>query len=159
MKRTFAVVSAGSLLINTACFSYLPPAGGAVAPATDVRIELTGDGSSTMAAMIGPRVRTVSGRVRAVDAAGTTILDVEQVATWDGVATAYLGRDAVRLPREVIARADVRTLDRRRSWVAAGAISAAFVVVAAAAFAKARSRASGNHGRIGGSPPDLRAIP
>lgn len=156
-RAAAAVAGAVALLVNTACYSYLPPPGGTLEPGRDARVELTTEGSATLQAAVGPRIRVIEGRVRNADADGNATVDVEQLTSWDGVAADYAGRDPVRIPRSAIARAGIRTLDRQRSWVAAGVIGGVFAIAVVTALAKARSRASGSQGRIGGSAPDIRS--
>ena len=155
--RGVALVGAGALLVNSACYSYLPPPGGTLPADSEVQVELTADGSAQLQPVVGPRIRIVEGRVRAIDADGNPTIDIEQLTSWDGAVAPFTGRDAVRVPRAAIARAAVRTLDRKRSWTVAGVMGGVFLAAVITALAKARSRASGNPGRIGGSPPDLRA--
>jgi len=155
-RAATAAVAAAALLVNTACYSYLPPPGAVLPAEGDVRIELTADGSAAMQAAIGPRIRLIEGRIRATDADGTPTVDVEQLTSWDGVTVAYAGRAPVRVARSGIARADLRTFDRKRSWVAAGVMGGVFLAAVITALEKARSRASGDPGRIGGSPPEIR---
>jgi hypothetical protein len=150
------VIAGASLLLNTACYSYLPPPRGGAPADGDARIELTADGSAAMQSAIGPRIRIIEGRIRATDANGIATVDVEQLTSWDGIVVVYAGRGPVLVPRSGIARVDVRTLERKRSWIAAGVIGGVFVVAVVTALLKARSRASGDPGRIGGSPPDIR---
>ena len=157
-RRLWAWSAAGaSLLINTACYSYLPAPGGTPITGSDVQIELTADGSAALQAAIGPRIRIIEGRVRATDAAGNPTVDVEQLTSFDGLVVPYAGRDPVLIVRTNIRYVDVRTLNRRESWVAAGVIGGVFVVAVVTALIKARSKASGDPGRIGGAPPDIRA--
>jgi hypothetical protein len=151
------VIAGTSLLLNTACYSYLPPPGGTLPAEGDVQVELTADGSAMMQPVIGPRIHLVEGSVRAIDAEGNPTINIEQLTSWEGLTLPYAGRDPVRIPRSGIARADVRTLDRKRSWVAGGVVGGVFVVAVISALLKARSRASGGPGKITASPPDLRA--
>ena len=150
-------VAGASLLFNTACYTYLPAPGGAPASGSDVQVELTADGSALMQAAVGPRIRIIEGRVRAVDGAGNPTVDVEQLTSFDGLVVPYVGRDPVLVARTNIRYVDVRTLNRRKSWVAAGVVGGIFVTAVVTALIKARSKASGDPGRIGGSPPDIKA--
>ena len=155
-RAAAAVVGAAALLVNTACYGYLPPTGVGVPAQGDARIELTADGSAAMQSAVGPRIRIIEGHIRGVDSSGTATVDVEQLTSWDGLAVLYAGRGPVLVPRAGVARVDVRTLDRKRSWVAAGAVAGVFVGAVVTALMKARSRASGDPGRLGGSPPEIR---
>jgi len=151
------VIAGASLLLNTACYSYLPARVALPVADTDVRLELTAEGSAAVQGAVGPRIRLIEGRVRATDATGNIVVDVEQLTSWDGLVVPYTGRDPVRIARSSIARADIRTLNRKNSWVAAGVIGGVFVIAVVTALLKARSKASGDAGRIGGAPPDIKA--
>src|SRR5882724_8247784 len=111
-----ALVGGAALLVNTACYSYLPSPDSGVQAEADARIELTAEGSAAMQAAVGPRIRVIEGRIRATDGTGGATVDVERLTSWDGVAVAYIGRDPVLVPKDRISRVDVRTLDRRQSW-------------------------------------------
>ncbi|MDQ8164129.1 MAG: hypothetical protein P3A28_00030 [Gemmatimonadota bacterium] len=151
-----AVMAVSALLINTACYSYLPAIGGALVPGRDVRVELTSEGSVAMQAAVGPRIRLIEGRVQEMAAGGSATMVVEQLTSLDGVTVPYAGRTAIAIPAAVIRRVDVRTLDRKRSWMAGGVMGGVFLAAVATALAKARSRPTGDVSRPGGSPPDLR---
>ena len=157
VRAVTGVIVASTLLFNTACYTYLPAPGGAPVSGSDVQIELTADGSAVMQAAVGPRIRIIEGRVRAIDAAGNPTIDVEQLTSFDGLVVPYAGRDPVLVARTNIRYADVRTLNRRKSWVAAGVVGGIFVTAVVTALIKARSKATGDPGRIGGAPPDIKA--
>jgi hypothetical protein len=143
-----------ALLLQSACYSYLPAPGGRPAPETEVVLELSPEGTQTLQPVVGPRIRRIEGRVQSAEQDGATLMMIDQVTSFDGVTLPFTGREAVRVPSGSYLRADVRTLDRRRSWIAAGTVGAAFTVVVITALAKARSRNSGPEGKIGGPPPD-----
>lgn|GEM_PF-1343671 len=151
-----ALVAAGAVLLNTACYSYMPAIGGALVPGRDVRVELTSEGSAVMQAAVGPRIRLIEGRVQQAAAGGSTTMAVEQLTSLDGLTVPYAGRTALVIPATAIRRVDVRTLDRKRSWMAGGVMGGVFLAAVITALAKARSRATGDISRPGGSPPDLR---
>lgn len=157
LRRFTALIGAASIALQTACYSYLPAPGGRPGPDTEVMLELTGEGTQALQPVLGPRIRRIEGRVQSTEADGATLMTVDQVTSFDGVTLPFTGRDAVRVPSGMYLRADVRTLDKKRSWTAAGIIGTTFVVVVATALAKARSRNSGGQGRLGGSAPDIRA--
>ena len=157
VRRATALIAAASLFLDTACYSYLPPVGGTLPVASELRIELTPEGTVALQPALGPRIRVVEGRLRSTDSDGTALVDVDQLTSMDGASAPFAGRDAVRVPRSAIARADVRTLDRKQSWTAAAIVGGIFLAAVITALIKARSRASGDVGRIGASPPDIRA--
>ena len=158
LRAATATLAAGALFVNAACYSYLPAMGGVVVAGGDARVELTSEGSVAMQTAVGPRIRLIEGRIRQAGAAGGgATMDVEQLTSWDGLTVVYAGRGPVVIPVTAIRRADMRTLDRKRSWIAGGMIGGVFIAAVATALAKARSRPSGDVARPGGSPPDLRA--
>ena len=156
VRSAVAFTAAASLLFNTACYSYLPPAGGTLVAGSELQIELTAEGSVTLQPELGPRIRLLEGRLRSTESDGAALFDVDQLTSIDGTAALFTGRGAVRIPRSAIARADVRTLDRKRSWTVAGVMGGIFLVAIITALIKSRSRSNGDAGRIGASPPELR---
>lgn len=155
-RRTAAVVATIALTTNMACYSYARPMGGVVPSGSDVLIELTPEGSTIMQPAVGPRVHLIEGHVVDVAGDGTATVTIESVTSREGLTLPFAGRDAVRVPRAAVLRTDVRTFDKRRSWVAAGVITGAFLVVVITVLEKARSRASGSGGKISASAPELR---
>lgn len=155
-RPALAAVATLALTTNLACYSYARPMGGVMPSGSDVLIELTVEGSGIMQPAVGPRVHLIEGHVADVASDGTATVNIESVTSRDGLTVPYAGRDAVRVPRAAVLRTDVRTFDRKRSWMAAGAITGAFLIVVITVLEKARSRASGSGGKVTASPPELR---
>jgi hypothetical protein len=124
----FAVV----LCLAAGCYRYVPPP---VAPARDaeVRFQLTPAGSTSLTPVLGRGTVAVEGRVAAVtDTAYVLAVSATLKPSEDGnnsARTVWAG-EMVTIPRQSIARADNRTLDRGRTAgvIAASAVAAAIVV-------------------------------
>ena len=140
-RQALAAVAVLALTANLACYSYARPMGGVVPSGSDVLIELSVEGSGIMQPAVGPRVHLIEGQVVDVATDGTATVTIETLTSRDGITIPYAGRDAVRVPRAAVLRTDVRTFDKKRSWVAAGAITGAFLIVVITALEKARLRA------------------
>ncbi len=100
-----------------------------------VRIYLTADGTTQLTPRLGPQTLVVDGRVeRATETDATLVVSQTMKALGDRVAWAG---ERVTIPTAVVARAEVRALDRRRTIVtaalaAAGAIAGFVVLIAQA---------------------------
>lgn len=111
------------LLCCTACYRYAPIQGVATDAGQSVRVHLTDKGSVDLAPLIGPTILTLDGALSA--AADTSIsLSVTTAIARNGVETSWRG-ERVDIPRSAIASVQLRSLDKRRSWiVAAGSVGA-----------------------------------
>jgi hypothetical protein len=116
----------GLLAFASACYRLTPVEGGAAPTGTEVRLELTDEGSLRMAPMIGPRISAIDGRV--LDPGDTAIvLAVESVVARGG-RTMPWSQERLSVPRNAVGSVRTRTLDRKRTWIVAvlgvaGAIS------------------------------------
>ena len=124
LARQLAVASL--LAVASACYRFTPVEGGTPATGTEVRLELTDEGSLRMAPLIGPRISAIDGRV--LDPGDTAIvLAVESVVASGGRTMAW-SQERLPVPRSAVASVRTRTLDRKRTWIVAllgvaGAIS------------------------------------
>lgn len=152
LRRAVSVLAAGSLGLQTACFSYRPAGFTTIAPGRDVHIMLTPDGATELAPLLGPRVRQVSGQIQEVlgDTASVVLLD--EVTTADGDALPWR-RGRVTVPSRAVASAEQRTLDRRKTRMFVGVVAVTFTAVIVAALKKAGYSGSSRSGP-GGGPPE-----
>jgi hypothetical protein len=155
LRRGVALTAAFSLLANVACFSYRTALGGLHA-GEDVMLELTADGTLALAQALGARVRVVEGYVREVGADGVALVVPERLTTVEGASALPPSPAPVRIPREYAASAQLRTFDRRKSWVVAAVLGTAFVTVVVLAIQKAKSHPTSGDIFTGGSTPDIR---
>ena len=130
-----------ALALAAACYRSVPVDPAPLPRGADVRLYLTGDGTAQLAPRLGPQTVAVDGRVDSVGAGGVTVV-VSRTTKQFGDQVAWVG-ERVTIPTAVIARAEHRVLDRRRTFTAAA--SAAGVALAAIVALVA------THGNGGGS--------
>jgi hypothetical protein len=124
-KRALALCLA-ALLPLPACYRMTPLENGPV-PGMRVVAALTSEGTERMADRIGPNIVRVEGETAAVQPAQ---LDLRMVRAWDRGGREYpWAREPVAFPREFVSWLQQRELDQRRSWLVAGAVTIAAVVL------------------------------
>ena len=146
MRASFLPV----VLLLTACFDYreTPPA--SVAPATEVRVELSDQGTVALAKALGPSVSRIEGTVREANA-DRLVISIANLSR-RGAGTVDWSGEQVTLAPSDIRTVGVRALNSQKSWLAGGGLTAA-VVVGIVAIAKATGIASGNPGTKPGNLP------
>jgi hypothetical protein len=145
LRRTTLTIGAVALMLNTACYAYMPVAGGAV-PATAqlVRIRLTSEGTSELARFLGPRVVVVEGTYSKAGDDGALVVGPDWVELSDGQRTNWSGEGVVTIPLKYTQGVEARTFDRRKTTLAT-----VFTVVAVVALALIAFNSTGAKG----SPP------
>lgn len=110
-----------------ACFTYNQvPLGPATATDIDVRVEINPNASNLIVSSVGPRVEQLEGRTVAADDTSLT-MSVRTITRTAGSEENWNG-DAVRIPREAIARVERRHLDPiKTGLIAAGVVGAAIL--------------------------------
>jgi hypothetical protein len=116
------------------CYRYAPMPGTDVGTTSDVRLMLTSDGSAALAPVLGRMTVGVEGRVTRV-ADSSLVLAVSSTLKRGDEDETSLSRtvwagDIVQIPRRAIATMEQRSLDGRRTTIAAG-MTAAIGVLAA----------------------------
>lgn len=106
-----------------------------------VTVTLTPDGSGALARELGPNVSVAEGRVQATRG-DTIVLTLIRTEQSNGIDNLWQGQP-VAVPRSAVAAMTERRLDRKRSWLAAGAI------VGLAVLAAVRLSGGGQVGEIG----------
>lgn len=110
-----------------ACYTQRPLALVVPAPATRIVAEVTDSGVVAMSNAIGPGSIEVEGVVVSADT-GTWTLQLVRVDHRDGRSILW-NREVVTFPRDALTNVMERTLDRKRSWVTAGLITASALLV------------------------------
>jgi hypothetical protein len=129
-SRPVRPLAFGALALAAACYRSVPVDPAPLPPGADVRLYLTGDGTAQLAPRLGPQTVAVDGRVDSVGAGGVTVV-VSRTTKQFGDKVAWVG-ERVTIPTGVIARAEHRVLDRRRTFtVAASAAGVALAVMVA----------------------------
>jgi hypothetical protein len=126
------------------CYRYVPVEDTRLAPATPVSIELSAQGTRSVASRIGSNVVVVEGNVTEASPSSLTLalMSVRRrgensVSTWSG--------ESLTLAREEIDQVSRKELSPRRTAVASVALGAASVGLVVA-IAKATGAASGSAG-------------
>lgn len=131
------------VLAATSCYRLTPVEGGAPERGLEVRLALTDEGAVRMAPLIGPRIAAIDGRVlEAVDTA--YVLGVTAVVGQGGRSMAW-SNERLTVPRSAVSSVRTRTLDRKKTWMAA-----ALGVVGAIALGEAFGLGTGFDGLLGG---------
>jgi len=145
--RTARFGAAALLLavLLSGCYTVRPLPSPEPDPGTRVRAQLTQAGTAELAPLIGPQVVRVEGIVDQArpEAWQLFLISVEQA---DGQEV-FWNREPILFPREAIANAHERQLDRTRSFLVAGGITAGAILLGRLV---AQSASSGNGG---GGPP------
>jgi hypothetical protein len=98
------------LLAATGCYRLTPVEGGAPARGLEVQLSLSDEGSVRMAPQIGPRIEAIDGRV--LETADTAyVVAVTAVVAWSN--------ERLTVPRSAVSSVRTRTLDRKKTWMAA----------------------------------------
>jgi hypothetical protein len=126
MKKTIAFL----VLITTGCYTVLPITSSPPPAGTDLVLTLTDQGSSAMAAVIGPKSSGISGKYLG-ESSDSLYLGVSAVSQQDGNEQFWKG-ERVGVPRSAIATMRERKISMAKSALVAGAVVAALIGVSAA---------------------------
>jgi hypothetical protein len=108
----------------------------------EVRLELTDEGSVRMAPMIGPRIGAIDGKV--IEPGDTAIVLAVQAVVAQSGRSMNWSDERLTVPRSAVSSIRTRTLDRKRSWIAAG-----LTVVGAIALGEVFGIGNGFDGLLG----------
>jgi hypothetical protein len=152
VRRLSGCVMAVLMLFNTACYSFVPVAAGAVPKNADyVRVRLSASGTSELSSQLGPGVQWAEGTLSERRSDGTLVVGVVQVRMGDGLDRFWSGANSVAFAPAQLAEVHVKTLDRGRSRTAAVAFGAALVALALVAIGG--GGAQGSDGGVIQPPP------
>lgn len=126
--RVAIVLAAGAAL--SGCYSQRPLTAPVPALGTDVVALLTDSGTVVMGNQLGPGVTEVEGVVAEADGDNWRLL-MTRVDQRSGASTLW-NREPVTFPRYALTSVTVRRLDKKRSWIAAGVITATALIAARA---------------------------
>jgi len=136
-RRMLALAAAAGLALNMACYSYSPSPLSPPPVRANVRVELTEEGTTQLARYLGPRVAAAEGTVSSAGNDGAVTVAVTWVQLLDGQRQPWSGDGLVAFPRAYVARVQQRTLNRRKSYIAAVAMIGALIVVSVLVMAGA----------------------
>ena len=114
------------LALQLACYSTRPLLDATPVPESTVIAQLTDQGVVDMSNAIGPGAEEVEGVVARADATSWT-LRLVRVDQRGGISTPW-NHEEVTFPRSVLTRVEVKQLDKKRSWMFAGMLTAAAVL-------------------------------
>lgn len=126
------------------CYTYMPPKTAAIAPGTQLRVQLTLTGGDSLARWLGPNVASVDGRLVLVNE-GSYEVGVTQVVMHSGMEQYWKG-ETVTLPKPLIASIEERTFSWGKTGILAG-------VIVLTAFALNQSGGFGSIFNTGNHPP------
>ena len=121
-------VASLTTLLCLACQTYsaVPYAG--IRSGNNVRIAVTNEGSLAVLPIVGRDVQAVEGRVTSLDTSGVTLL-VESVNRGTDVME-RVDTSRVRLTPSAISAAELRSIDKPKTFLVVGLITAAAVLIA-----------------------------
>lgn len=127
----FRPYAAALLLLSVGCFTYNGVPRGEATPGRDVEIDLNPSGRAALAKLIGPQVRTVAGRLDAVDTSGVTIA-IAKTTVVEGDDNSWHG-EKVQIPYPFIDQVGERTLSKGKTIaliaLVAGAVSGLVILL------------------------------
>jgi hypothetical protein len=143
-----ALATALAVAVSTGCFTYVGVDPGAIVPGRDISIQLTDAGTAGLAALIGPGMVAMDGRVVTVDTVG---LGLAVTQTTDRHSIDHLWRgELVIVPRPFVDRIRQRKLSPTRTALLGVGILAAAIAAGVAVHSSTQSTSSG-HGGGGGN--------
>jgi hypothetical protein len=136
------------LLCSAACYRYTPVTEVASQTGQSVRVQLTDKGSVDLAPLIGPTILTLDGTLTTAQDASISLAVTTAIAR-NGIETPWRG-ERVDVPRSAINTIQLRSLDKKRSWVVAAGGVGAVVAMGAAWNLLGGSFGGKNPGQNGG---------
>ena len=127
-----------------ACYSYVPIATTPPTSGAELRVELNHEGTASLTSRFGPNVTAVDGTLSSVSGDGSLSIGMSALQMANGVRQELMAPDTITLPRVLVAGVEMRTLNRRRTTVAAVAIGAVVVTAGLVAMRGARADAPAN---------------
>jgi len=113
-------LSAVALLVAVAsgCYRLTPIEGPTPVTGLEVRLGLSDEGSVRLAPLIGPRIGAIDGR--AMDSNDSAIVLAVQAVVGQGGRSMPWSLERLSVPRSAVVSLQGRTLDRKKTWLAAG---------------------------------------
>jgi hypothetical protein len=133
LPRQWTAAAVGAvMLFDLGCYTYQPMIGARPDVGQQVSLELTDAGRAALGDQLGPGVLEVQGVLQAVQN-DQYIVGVNEVKTITG-GTAHWGGEKVHIPAADVARSQLRTFSRTRTYLVIG-----LAVVGVAAFIVTRA--------------------
>ena len=128
-RRVIATICSTSLFLQTACYNSIPVAGDTTVPRGDITIEINDRGRQLVGAKLGSLVDHVEGRIVRANANEVEVAVNAAVSARGD--RANWGGEHFTIPREGIGAMRERKLNKRSSWLLAGAIFVGAVAILA----------------------------
>jgi hypothetical protein len=128
LRGVLAFSGAVAVALDTGCFVYVPAVADPT-PGAEVRVQLTPEGTTELARYLGPRVITVDGRLSSVAGDGAMMIAPTLLQIADGARQQWTAEDVVTFPRVYVTSVQERTVNRRKSTIAAVAVAASLVAL------------------------------
>ena len=121
--RVFAVPALSSLMVQAACYRYVPMYSGAPMPGEQYTFEISDQGRVGLADRLGPGVTKVEGTLvrQADDAYVVSVAGIESI----GGGTAHWSGEQVPVRQEYVRGVERREFSRGRTFTAIGAAAVA----------------------------------
>lgn len=149
LRRAVGAVMAATMLMNTACYSFVPMASGASpAPASQVRVVFTAEGTAAMTSSLGPRVVWADGTLSERRADGTIVVGVSQVRLQDGTDHFWSGTGVATIAPNHVQELQHRKMDKGRTRTALVVLAVALVGIASLALGTGGADGSPNAGTV-----------
>jgi hypothetical protein len=124
-------IAVGMSLI-AGCFSYVPVTTGAAPTGTELRVELSSEGTTMLSQTLGARVIAVDGQLASASGDNAMVIAPQWVQTTDGLRERWTGAPTFAFPRTYFTTVERRALDRRRTTFAVIAIGASIATIGTA---------------------------
>jgi hypothetical protein len=142
MRKSRAPWAVLLLLSVAGCYRLTPVEGGVPERGLEVRLSLSDEGSVRMSPLIGPRIAAIDGRV--LETGDTAFVLAVSAVVGQGGRSMSWSNERLTVPRTAVPSVQTRTLDRKKTWIAA-----ALGVVGAIALGEAFGLGTGFDGLIG----------
>lgn len=140
-----------AMVVNAACYAYVPPQGVAPTAGTQVRVRLNAAGTAELAQFLGPRVEYAEGTLSEVRPDGSVVVGVTSVRVLDGIQNVWSGQNVVTIAPSQRMEVQVRTLDKHKTRIATVASIASIIGIFALAMVAGVSHGDASPG--GTQPP------
>jgi hypothetical protein len=133
------------------CYTYLPLQATPPAAGESVQLQISDRGRVELSERLGHGVSRIEGRITGVNGDQYAI-NVSSIAYVSGENSLWSG-ESVRLSRDFVQQVQVRTLDKQRTWIAAGVTTVAVVGFIASRGLLVDFFGGGSEEPSGGEPP------
>jgi hypothetical protein len=131
-------------MLAAGCYTYVPVAAGPVPDGSPIRAKLNAQGTSAVASRLGPSVTAIDGKLSSRRADDALVITATALSFANGAHQELLADDTITIARGSMSGVEVRTLDRRKTTIAAVVIAGSIATVGIVALRGARADAGPN---------------